>query len=255
MNPSQLRALLQSVSSQSLSIEDALETLSQIPAEENLGFARVDHHRALRQGFPEVVFGQGKTAPQIVAIAQKLEESGAQVLVTRVAAEVWSQIEAELPRATYNAVARLIEIKGQRDELSGSVGVLCAGTSDLPVAEEAACCLEAMGARVERISDIGVAGLHRMLNQLPSIRVHSVLVVVAGMEGALPSVVAGLVSIPVIAVPTSVGYGASFGGLAALLGMLNSCSNGVAVVNIDNGFGAAAFAASVLRSKATVNPA
>ncbi len=249
MSPSQLRTLLQSVSSQSLSIEDALETLSQIPAEENLGFARVDHHRALRQGFPEVVFGQGKTPAQIVAIAQNLEESGAFVLVTRVAPEVWAQIESQLPRATYNPVARLISIQGQRDELSGSVGVLCAGTSDLPVAEEAACCLEAMGARVERISDIGVAGLHRMLNQLPSIRAHSVLVVVAGMEGALPSVVAGLVSVPVVAVPTSVGYGASFGGLAALLGMLNSCANGVAVVNIDNGFGAAAFAASVLRTQ------
>ena len=249
MSPTQLRALLQSVSSQSLSIEEAFETLSQSPAEENLGFARVDHHRALRQGFPEVVFGQGKTPAQIVAIAQKLEESGAFVLVTRVSPEAWAQIEAELPRATYNPVARLISIQGQRDDLPGSVGVLCAGTSDLPVAEEAACCLEAMGARVERISDIGVAGLHRMLNQLPSIRAHSVLVVVAGMEGALPSVVAGLVSVPVIAVPTSVGYGASFGGLAALLGMLNSCANGVAVVNIDNGFGAAAFAASVLRTR------
>lgn len=248
MSPNQLRALLRDVSSGTQSVEAALRTLSQLPAEENLGFARVDHHRALRQGFPEVVFGQGKTPAQIVAIAQKLQESGAFVLVTRVTPEAWTQIEAQLPLARYNPLARTIEIEGARDELSGTVGVLCAGTSDLPVAEEAAVCLEAMGARVERISDIGVAGLHRLLSQLPNLHRHRALIVVAGMEGALPSVVAGLVSVPVIAVPTSVGYGASFGGLAALLGMLNSCANGVAVVNIDNGFGAAAFAASILRT-------
>jgi len=248
MTSDQLRALLQDVSSGAASVDSALSTLSKTPAEENLGFARVDHHRALRQGFPEVVFGQGKTPDQIVAIAQKLEESGSFVLVTRVAGEVWAHIGNRLPQAVYNPVARTIAIQGARDELPGSVGVLCAGTSDLPVAEEAAVCLEAMGARVERISDIGVAGLHRLLNQLPNIHKHRSLIVVAGMEGALPSVVAGLVSVPVIAVPTSVGYGAAFGGLAALLGMLNSCANGVAVVNIDNGFGAAAFAASVLRS-------
>jgi len=248
MTSDQLRALLQDVSSGAQSIDSALQALSQTPAEENLGFARIDHHRALRQGFPEVVFGQGKTPDQIVAIAQKLEESGAFVLVTRVSGDVWARIGERLPRATYNPTARTIAIQGARDELPGSVGVLCAGTSDLPVAEEAAVCLEAMGARVERISDIGVAGLHRLLNQLPQIHKHRALIVVAGMEGALPSVVAGLVAVPVIAVPTSVGYGAAFGGLAALLGMLNSCANGVAVVNIDNGFGAAAFAASVLRS-------
>ena len=248
MNSPQLRALLEGVSNQTLNVEDALETLSRQPAEENLGFARLDHHRTLRQGFPEVVFGQGKTGEQIVAIAKRLEATGAPVLVTRVAPDVWAHIELQLPRATYNATARLIFIEGERVELSGSVGVLCAGTSDLPVAEEAALCLEAMGARVERIYDIGVAGIHRLFNELPLIRAQSALIVVAGMEGALPSVVAGLVSIPVVAVPTSVGYGASFGGLAALLGMLNSCANGVAVVNIDNGFGAAAFAASILRA-------
>ncbi len=248
MNSIQLRALLESVSNQTLQVEDALETLSSQPAEENLGFARLDHHRALRQGFPEVVFGQGKTGEQIAVIAQKLQATGAPVLVTRVAPDVWAQIESQLPRATYHATSRLILIEGERVELSGSVGVLCAGTSDLPVAEEAALCLEAMGARVERIYDIGVAGIHRLFGELPTIRAQSALIVVAGMEGALPSVVAGLVSIPVVAVPTSVGYGASFGGLAALLGMLNSCANGVAVVNIDNGFGAAAFAASILRA-------
>ena len=254
MTSNQLRALLRDVSSGKQDVEAALQTLSRLPAEENLEFARIDHHRALRQGFPEVVFGQGKTPAQIVAIARKLQESGAFVLVTRVTSEAWAQIEPELPLARYNLVARTIEIAGQRDELPGSVGVLCAGTSDLPVAEEAAVCLEAMGGRVERISDIGVAGLHRLLGQLPNLGKHRALIVVAGMEGALPSVVAGLVSIPVIAVPTSVGYGASFGGLAALLGMLNSCANGVAVVNIDNGFGAAAFAASILRtSNATEN--
>ncbi|RYX85668.1 nickel pincer cofactor biosynthesis protein LarB [bacterium] len=249
MSPSQLRALLQQVSQGEKGVEAAFEALSQLPVEENLEFARLDHHRSLRQGFPEVVYGEGKTPQQIVAIAKKLEERGAPVLVTRVAASVWEQIAEELPSAHYHALARLIHIDGHRDELSGSVGVLCAGTSDLPVAEEAALCLEAMGGRVERMSDIGVAGLHRLLNRLADIRSHSALIVVAGMEGALPSVVAGLVSVPVIAVPTSVGYGASFGGLAALLGMLNSCSNGVAVVNIDNGFGAASFAASVLRSQ------
>lgn len=254
MSPAQLRALLEDVSNGTRRVEDALETLSSLPLEEDLGFARLDHHRSLRQGFPEVVYGEGKTPAQIVSIAGRLRQSGAPVLVTRVSAEAWIQIEPELPGANYNASARLIHIEGYRDQLAGSVGVLCAGTSDLPVAEEAALCLEAMGARVERISDIGVAGLHRLLGQLPSIRSHSVLVVVAGMEGALPSVVAGLVSVPVVAVPTSVGYGAAFGGLAALLGMLNSCANGVAVVNIDNGFGAAAFAASVLRSQGALNP-
>ncbi len=250
MTPNQLRALLLAVSSGRQSVEAALQTLSQSPTEENLGFARVDHHRALRQGFPEVVFGQGKTPGQIVAIAGRLQASGAFVLVTRVAPEVWAQIESELSSAQYDPVARTVQIAGARDKLPGTVGVLCAGTSDLPVAEEAAVCLEAMGARVERISDIGVAGLHRLLGQLPNLHKHRALIVVAGMEGALPSVVAGLVSVPVIAVPTSVGYGASFGGLAALLGMLNSCANGVAVVNIDNGFGAAAFAASILRTSA-----
>ena len=254
MSPNQLRALLRDVSSGAQSVEAALQALSQTPVEENLGFARVDHHRALRQGFPEVVFGLGKTPAQIVAIARQIEQSGAFVLVTRVSPQAWAQIESQLPQARYNPLARTIEIVGERDELSGSVGVVCAGTSDLPVAEEAAVCLEAMGARVERISDIGVAGLHRVLNQLPLLRAQRALIVVAGMEGALPSVVAGLVAVPVVAVPTSVGYGASFGGLAALLGMLNSCANGVAVVNIDNGFGAAAFAASIFRtSMATEN--
>jgi len=214
----------------------------------NLGFASVDTHRALRNGFPEVIFGAGKTPTQVVKIATKLIEHNGRVLVTRVTAEQAKLVRKKVKHAVHHEVARCITIeKKPLTKRSGAIAVICAGTSDLPVAEEAAITAEIMGNRVERIWDVGVAGLHRLLARLETIQRANVLVVVAGMEGALPSVVAGLVAKPVIAVPTSIGYGASFGGLAALLGMLNSCGSGVTVVNIDNGFGAG-YAASQINA-------
>jgi len=213
---------------------------------DDLGFARVDTHRHLRQGFPEVVLGLGKTAPQIAAIAASIAGRGHSLLVTRATPEAYAAVRATVPDAVYHEAARAIV--ASRGEIAAGVGtvlVMCAGTSDLPVAEEAAVTAEVMGNTVERLYDVGVAGLHRLLSEHERLRAARVLIVVAGMEGALPSVVAGLVEAPVIAVPTSVGYGASFGGVAALLGMLNSCANGVAVVNIDNGFGAACVASAI----------
>lgn len=247
MNPEKVKALLESVQSGAVSPNDALHALRDLPFED-LDFAKVDHHRGLRQGFPEVIFSQGKTPEQVAAISRSLHSRGATVLATRATHAAFDAVQSAIPAAEYHELARLIHIRGEvAPTLPGRVGVLCAGTSDLPVAEEAAGTLEAMGAKVERITDVGVAGLHRLLEHRPIFDKCDVLIVCAGMEGALPSVVGGLVNVPVIAVPTSVGYGASFGGLAALLGMLNSCANGIAVVNIDNGFGAAAFAASILR--------
>ena len=214
----------------------------------DLGFAQVDTHRALRRGFPEVVFGNGKTPEQVVKIAAKLFERGQRVLVTRLTPEHARALRRKFKRAVYHEMARCVTIETRPlPKRPGTIAVICAGTSDLPVAEEAAVTAEIMGNRVERIQDVGVAGLHRLLNRLEVIQKANVLVVVAGMEGALPSVVAGLVDKPVIAVPTSVGYGASFGGLAALLAMLNSCGSGVTVVNIDNGFGAG-YAASQINA-------
>ncbi len=205
----------------------------------DLGFAQVDTHRALRKGFPEVIFGAGKTPVQIVKIATTLVAHEQRVLITRITAEHARALRKKFKHAVHHELARCVTIeKKPLPRRAGSIAVICAGTSDLPVAEEAAITAEIMGNRVERIVDVGVAGLHRILSRLETIQKANVLVVVAGMEGALPSVVAGLVSKPVIAVPTSVGYGASFGGVAALLGMLNSCGSGVTVVNIDNGFGA-----------------
>jgi hypothetical protein len=205
----------------------------------NLGFAQVDMHRALRKGFPEVIFGSGKTPGQVVMIASKLLEREQRVLVTRVTPEHARALRKKFKHAVHHQLARCVTIeKKPLSKRSGTIAVICAGTSDLPVAEEAAATAEIMGNRVERIYDVGVAGLHRLLAKSENIQHANVLIVVAGMEGALPSVVAGLVSKPVIAVPTSVGYGASFGGIAALLGMLNSCASGLTVVNIDNGFGA-----------------
>lgn len=246
MSPESLRHLLEQVQNHALPVDQALTQLRDLPFQD-LGFATLDHHRALRQGFPEVVFGAGKTPAQIAGIVESLSERGDIVLVTRASLEAFEATREVVPAARYETSARLIIVDGNKPKLNGRAGVLCAGTSDLPVADEAALCLEAMGGEVVRLSDVGVAGLHRLLGQLDTIRECDALVVVAGMEGALPSVVAGLVSVPVVAVPTSVGYGAAFGGVAALLGMLNSCANGVAVVNIDNGFGAAAFVASILR--------
>lgn len=214
----------------------------------DLGFAQVDTHRALRKGFPEVIFGEGKTPEQVVKIAAKLVEHEQRVLVTRIAPEHARALQKKLKHTVYHELARCVTIqKKSLPKSPGMIGVISAGTSDLPVAEEAVVTAEIMGNRVERIHDVGVAGLHRLLGRLETIQKATVLVVVAGMEGALPSVVAGLVDKPVIAVPTSVGYGASFGGVAALLAMLNSCASGVTVVNIDNGFGAG-YAASQINA-------
>ena len=212
----------------------------------DLGFARVDHHRSVRQGFPEVILGLGKTPAQIAAIAAEIVARGSTLLVTRASEAAWEAVRVKVPNAAYYPDAGLITLRQQ--DISpghGTIIVAAAGTSDLPVAEEAARTAELMGNEVARIYDVGVAGLHRLLGERERLAAARVIIVVAGMEGALPSVIAGLVSAPVIAVPSSIGYGASFGGLAALLGMLNSCASGVSVVNIDNGFGAASIASLI----------
>ena len=213
---------------------------------EDLGFARVDHHRSIRQGFPEVVLGLGKTPAQIAAIAAEIVDRGSTLLVTRATEAAYAAVREKVPSATYYADAAVITFR-QQDVTPGhgTIVIAAAGTSDLPVAEEAARTAELMGNTVCRLYDVGVAGLHRLLGERERLNAARVIIVVAGMEGALPSVVAGLVSVPVIAVPTSIGYGASFGGIAALLGMLNSCASGVSVVNIDNGFGAATIASLI----------
>ena len=213
---------------------------------EDLGFARVDHQRAARKGFPEVIFGEGKTPAQVAAIAGRIVGHGHTLLVTRTTAEAFEAVRAAIPDAVFHEQARIIERRsGELPRGTGTILVAVAGTSDLPVAEEAAITAEVMNNPVDRLFDVGVAGLHRLLSARDRLEAARVIIVVAGMEGALPSVVGGLVRAPVIAVPTSVGYGASFGGVAALLGMLNSCAPGVAVVNIDNGFGAACIASQI----------
>jgi NCAIR mutase (PurE)-related protein len=249
MDPKDLKELLESVREGSVSPGEAAERLAKLPYED-LGFAKIDHHRALRRGFPEAVFGQGKTPEQIVGIVERIAGHGQRVLVTRTDADVHRQVAAVRPEARYHEAARCITVEtGPAPTLSGRVAIAAAGTSDLPVAEEAAVTAAFHGARVDRIYDVGVAGLHRLLDRAETFRGADVVLVVAGMEGALPSVVAGLVDAPVVAVPTSVGYGASFNGLAALLAMLNSCASGVGVVNIDNGFGAAHLACLILRGR------
>jgi len=237
--------LVEDLAAGRLSPEQGLARLRDLP-HEDLGFARLDHHRPLRTGLPEVVYGAGKTAEQIVAIVTRLKQRGHPVLVTRLDPSTFAACGRDLDAGhalpgNYDPLSRTWRWAGAPvvPTGAGTVAVLCAGTSDLPVAEEAAITLELFGNRVERVADVGVAGLHRLVEHLPRLRAARALVVVAGMEGALPSVVAGLVRCPVIAVPSSIGYGASFGGLAALLAMLNSCAPGVTVVNIDNGFGAA----------------
>ena len=237
--------MLESLKDGRLSLEDAVSRLSILPYED-LGFARVDHHRAIRKGFPEVVFGQGKSPEQVAGLATALLGSSDRLLVTKAAPEAFSAVQAKVPDAAYDETARTIVVdrRKSRKTVPGVV-VATGGTSDLPVADEAAITAELMDCQVERIYDVGVAGIHRVFDRLPLLREARVVVAVAGMEGALPSVIGGLVSAPVIAVPTSVGYGASFEGLAALLAMLNSCSPGVAVVNIDNGFGAGYLAARI----------
>lgn len=248
MDPDRLKQLLGEVQSGALAPDDALSKLKSLPFDD-LGFAKVDHHRQLRTGFPEVVFGAGKTADQIVKIAQAIRANGQNALVTRVEPEKAAEIQATLPDVEYRSDARAAVLIAKEPEVvgRGTIHVVAAGTSDIGVAEEAALTAELTGNRVERLTDVGVAGIHRLFAHAESLQSASVIVVVAGMEGALPSVVAGLVDKPVIAVPTSIGYGASFGGLAALLAMLNSCAAGVTVVNIDNGFGAGVAASLINR--------
>ncbi len=246
-----MRELLEAVQRGDAAPEDALEELARLPFQDtDSGDGRVDLHRALRQGLPEVIYGPGKTAPQIIEIVRTLQAAGQTALATRVEAEAAGEVLAALPHGSYVADARILWFGP--DEVPptglGTIAVVCAGTSDLPVAKEAAEVARRFGNKVELVVDVGVAGLHRLLATTEVLRSARVLIVVAGMEGALPSVVGGLVDKPVIAVPTSVGYGASFGGIAALLGMLNSCASNVAVVNIDNGFGAATVATMINRS-------
>ncbi len=228
-------------------MEQAVERMRILPYE-NLGFARVDHHRHLKRGFPEVVYCPGKTVEQIAAIMGRLAASGSTVLATRAEAAVYDAVCAIYPQTEYHSVAKAMVIRGESEpEPCGYVAVVTAGTADLPVAEEAALTAELIGSKVERLFDVGVAGIHRLFDNWDVLSKARVIVVVAGMEGALASVVGGLATCPVIAVPTSVGYGANFGGLAPLLTMLNSCASGVAVVNIDNGYGAGHMAAMINR--------
>jgi NCAIR mutase (PurE)-related protein len=249
MTPSTIRQLLEGVRGGTLDPDAATAQLVAAMREapfEDLGFARVDHHRVLRQGFPEVILGVGKTPAQIAAIAERIVSHGHALLVTRAQREAWDAVQTVLPNAQYHEQARAITLRqGEIPVGRGTVLIACAGTSDIPVAEEACVTAELMGNCVDRLYDVGVAGLHRLISEQSRLQSARVVVVVAGMEGALPSVVAGLVAVPVIAVPTSVGYGASFGGMAALLAMLNSCANGVSVVNIDNGFGAGCIASLI----------
>jgi len=249
MTESELRHMLDQVRTGTVDASAAAARIREAFAAapfEDLGFARVDTHRQIRQGFPEVILGLGKTPAQIAAVAERIVARGQSLLVTRASKEAWDAVRLVAPGAIYHDDARAITLK-QTDIVAGigTVLIACAGTSDLPVAEEAAVTAEIMGNTVDRLYDVGVAGLHRLLHEHERLRSARVLIVVAGMEGALPSVIGGLVQVPVIAVPTSIGYGASYEGIAALLGMLNSCASGVAVVNIDNGFGAACLASRI----------
>jgi NCAIR mutase (PurE)-related protein len=246
MRRDRVRELLRQVADGVLPIDRALDQLAFDPVE-SLDFASIDHHRALRQGFPEVIFGAGKTDDQVEAIASHIAERGDGFLVTRIAPSAAERLAARYPAAEVNDLARTVFLRGETVPSStGAVLIVTAGTSDLPVAEEAAVTAHALGLDVRRLTDVGVAGIHRVLARRDALASASVVIVVAGMDGALSSVIGGLVRVPVIAVPTSVGYGAAFGGIAPLLTMLNSCAAGVAVVNIDNGFGAAVAAARIL---------
>jgi pyridinium-3,5-biscarboxylic acid mononucleotide synthase len=246
MEKDRLRDLLGRVAAGELPVDTALERLEGFPYED-LGFARVDHHRHLRMGAPETIFGAGKAPDQIISIAESMLGRGSNVLVTRTDRATYELVHMSMPDAIFHEAARAITVPRHEVVRDGLVAVVTAGTTDIPVAEEAAITAEACGANVERVFDVGVAGLHRLLDERARLMRANAVVVVAGMEGALPSVVGGLITSPVIAVPTSVGYGASFHGLAALLGMLNSCASNVAVVNIDNGFGAGYVAALINR--------
>ena len=245
MDHLQIESLLKEVREGRTDVSEALERLRNLPFED-MGFAKLDHHRALRTGMPETIFAEGKTTEQVAAIFARMAKAGGNVLATRASRAVYEAVVAVEQRAEYHAIARAITLaQAPANPGKGVIGVVCAGTSDLPVAEEAAVTARLMGNTVELIADVGVAGIHRLLAQKDALKSARVLIVCAGMEGALPTVVGGLVNAPVIAVPTSVGYGASLGGIAALLGMLNSCSPNVSVVNIDNGFGAACIASLI----------
>jgi hypothetical protein len=247
VNLERTQSLLERVAKGEIDSAEAMRQLA-LPDSDPLSFATIDHHRALRQGHPEVVFAAGKTTDQLLAIAERLNADGEGFLVTRVQPEMWTPLANRFPGVELNQLGRVAYLPpvNLTNADRGTVLVITAGTSDLPVAEEAAVCARAFGATVRRLTDVGVAGIHRLLSRGDEMQSASVIIVVAGMEGALPSVVGGLVAVPVIAVPTSVGYGASFGGIAALLSMLNSCAAGVTVVNIDNGFGAAYAASRIL---------
>jgi hypothetical protein len=247
-NDVDLIALLKALNEGRTSVETAHAQIRAALREqpfEDLGFAKIDHHRSVRQGFPEVVLGLGKTPDQIAKIATQIVSRGQPLLVTRADEAAWATVRTVVPKAEYHEQARCITVKGECVPGKGTIALCSAGTSDQPVAEEAAVTAEILGNTVDRMYDVGVAGIHRVLAQRDRLSSARVVIVVAGMEGALPSVVAGMVGVPVIAVPTSIGYGASFGGVAALLGMLNSCANGVSVVNIDNGYGAGCIASMI----------
>lgn len=255
-HPDALHDLLQAVAQGQVSPDQALEQLKHFDYEPVSDFAKIDHHRSLRTGFPEVIWGQDKTPEQISQIFQALRQRNPVVMATRIETSVYAQLRYRIPDLQYYELARICAIvpPNLQPRYPGTIGLLSAGTADLPVAEEAAVTAELSGFQVQRLWDVGVAGIHRLLNNRQVIDGADVLIVVAGMEGALPSVVAGLANCPVIAVPTSIGYGASFSGLAPLLTMLNSCAAGVGVVNIDNGFGAAVLAGQILRTAQRLHP-
>ncbi len=250
MQTENIRLLLEQVRSGAVDVDAAMDKLRHLPYENLDNFAMLDHHRGMRSGFPEVIFGQGKQPAQVAAIAKKLTERSDKVLITRIDQSMAEVVLSELPEMTYHPIPRLmiLDRTNQADRKPG-IMVCSAGTADMPVAEEAAMTAELMNNKVDRLYDVGVAGIHRLLDKVDQLWEARVIIVAAGMDGALPSVIGGLVSVPVIAVPTSVGYGASFNGLAALLTMLNSCSTGVGVVNIDNGFGAGVLASSINQLK------
>ena len=249
MEIEKLKALLEEVKGGEIAVDDALQSLRTLPFED-LGFSKIDHHRQLRTGFPEVIFCQGKTVEHVKQISERILAAGHPLLATRATPDMYEAVKTIQPAARYNDLGRTISVSQSEEEGTPGILVVSAGTSDLPVAEEAAETVLMMGNSPERLYDVGVAGLHRLISNHEKLLAARVIIVIAGMEGALPSVVGGLVDCPVIAVPTSIGYGASFGGLAALLGMLNSCASGVTVVNIDNGFGAG-YSASLINRLTT----
>ncbi|NMB42405.1 MAG: nickel pincer cofactor biosynthesis protein LarB [Firmicutes bacterium] len=243
-----LTNILKKYKDNKIKLEDVLKELRRLPYED-LGFAKVDHHRALRQGFPEVVFCRGKTAEQVVKIFQSMFKYNRNIMGTKASRDIFEAVRAFYPQAKYHETAKIISLTSEKVKKSRQkILVITAGSSDIPVAEEAAVTAEIMGHLIERIYDVGISGIHRLFAYYEELQSAAAIIVVAGMEGALPGVVGGLTSMPVIAVPTSVGYGANFNGLSALLAMLNSCASGIGVVNIDNGFGAAAFADAIIRS-------